>query len=84
MSVEPGFAGQKWVASGLDRIAEARTLLPDDVVIGVDGNVSPAKAALARDAGASLFVCGTSSLFRPDVDYTTTVAEMRGTLQASA
>jgi ribulose-phosphate 3-epimerase len=84
MSVEPGFAGQKWIASGLDRIAEVRSLVGDDVIIGVDGNVSPEKAALARDAGASLFVCGTSSVFRPQVDYRTTVADMRSTLGAIA
>jgi ribulose-phosphate 3-epimerase len=84
MSVEPGFAGQKWVPSGLDRVAEARSLVGDDVVIGVDGNVSPEKAELARDAGASLFVCGTSSVFRPQVDYVTSVAEMRSRLGANA
>jgi pentose-5-phosphate-3-epimerase len=59
-------------------------MVGDDIVIGVDGNVSPEKAELARDAGASLFVCGTSSVFRPQVDYATSVAEMRSTLGANA
>jgi ribulose-phosphate 3-epimerase len=58
MSVEPGFAGQRWIPSTVDRIRRARDLVGDAVVIGVDGNVSTEKIPIASDAGASLFVCG--------------------------
>jgi ribulose-phosphate 3-epimerase len=80
MSVEPGFAGQKWIPHTGARIREVRTLLGDDTVIAVDGNVSLDNAAVARANGASLFVCGTSSLFI-DHDYAGNVKKMRARLQ---
>ena len=80
MSVEPGFAGQKWIPHTGARIREVRTLLGDDTVIAVDGNVSLDNAAVARANGASVFVCGTSSLFK-DKDYAGNVARMRARLR---
>jgi ribulose-phosphate 3-epimerase len=59
MSVEPGFAGQRWV----------------------DGNVTEDNAVLAYENGASLFVCGTSSIFASD-DYASAVGQMRSKLRA--
>lgn len=61
MTVNPGFAGQELVPSALEKIAacRARTDLP----IIVDGNVSFANIPGMIDAGASVLVCGTSSLF---------------------
>ena len=80
MSVEPGFAGQKWVPHTSARVREVRTLLGAETVIAVDGNVSFDNAAIARENGASLFVCGTSSLFR-DQDYAGNVKTMRARLR---
>ncbi len=81
MSVEPGFAGQRWVPHTARRLHELRTLLDDDVTIGVDGNVTEDNAVLAYENGASLFVCGTSSIFASD-DYASAVVQMRNKLRA--
>jgi ribulose-phosphate 3-epimerase len=80
MTVEPGFAGQRWVDSALDRIREARELVGEDVVIGVDGNVNKENAVRAQRAGAGLFVCGTSSVFRAGAAYVDGVTELRSAL----
>ena len=82
MSVEPGFAGQRWVPHTARRLRELRAALDDDVTIGVDGNVTEDNAVLAYENGASLFVGGSSSIFATD-DYGATVSQMRSRLQAA-
>lgn len=79
MAVEPGFAGQRWIPTTCDRIAEATSVLPGETVIGVDGNVSVQNAVRARAKGASLFVCGSSSLFS-GADFSLAVGELRNAL----
>lgn len=67
MTVNPGFAGQKMVPHSLDKIARARRYLDEngkpDAEIEVDGNVSLKNAVLMKDAGANIFVAGTSGVF---------------------
>lgn len=67
MTVNPGFAGQKLVASCLEKIVQVRQALDrlglHDVPIQVDGNVSFENARKMRQAGANIFVAGTSSVF---------------------
>lgn len=79
MAVEPGFAGQRWLPPTVHRVRELSQITRGRVGIGVDGNVSPENARLAKAAGASLFVCGTSSLFSGD-DYASEVRRMRTAL----
>ena len=68
MTVNPGFAGQKLVPATLPKIARLRAMLDSagypQVRIEVDGNVSFENAVRMRQAGADLFVAGTSSVFR--------------------
>lgn len=72
MSVNPGFAGQKLVPWALQKIRAVRTFLDEhggkDVEIEVDGNVSYENAKKMRDAGANIFVAGTSSVFCGDLE----------------
>jgi ribulose-phosphate 3-epimerase len=82
MSVEPGFAGQRWVPHTARRLRELRASLDDAATIGVDGNVTEDNAVLAYESGASLFVCGTSSIFATD-DYRAAVSQMRSRLEAA-
>jgi ribulose-phosphate 3-epimerase len=63
MTVNPGFGGQRFIESGLRKIAAladriARRGLP--TLIEVDGGVTPANIAALRDAGASVFVAGSA------------------------
>jgi ribulose-phosphate 3-epimerase len=82
MSVEPGFAGQRWIPHTAARLRQLRGSLPDQAEIAVDGNVSLDNAVLAYENGASLFVCGTSSIFASD-DYAAGVDEMRSRLETT-
>ena len=72
MTVNPGFAGQKLVPHGLVKIQKVRKYLDEngraDALIEVDGNVSFVNAKLMSEAGADIFVAGTSSVFVGDMD----------------
>jgi ribulose-phosphate 3-epimerase len=65
MSVNPGFSGQQFIASSLEKIAHlerARQERSLEFLIQVDGGVAPATAASVVQAGADVLVCG-SALF---------------------
>ena len=58
MSVEPGFSGQKFIPSALEKTEKARGFLKRDVIIEVDGGVNPENAAEIVKRGADALVMG--------------------------
>lgn len=85
MTVNPGYAGQKLVPQSLDKIRRLREMLDragkTDVRIEVDGNVSFENGAKMRAAGADMFVCGTSSVFRTGDSLENNIARFRRCLE---
>ena len=81
MTVNPGFAGQKLVKSTLSKITELRNYLDNkgysDIEIEVAGNVTFANAKLMKEAGANIFVVGTSSVFKSDFSLSSGIKKMR-------
>ncbi len=78
MSVNPGFGGQKFIGSALDKIADLRFLCDDlglDTVIEVDGGITVDNVARAAAAGADAFVAG--STVYGSADYKKTIAELK-------
>jgi ribulose-phosphate 3-epimerase len=72
MTVNPGWGGQDYIASSTAKVRRLRELLGPEVPIEVDGGIDAETARLTRDAGATLFVAG-SSIFgsdNPASDYT--------------
>ena len=67
MSIEPGYSGQEFMPEALDRIRTIRSLLPREVHIQVDGGIGPDNIREVREAGASLFVAGSSIFAREDL-----------------
>ena len=67
MSIEPGYSGQEFMPEALDRIRTVRSVLPEHVHVQVDGGIGPENIRAVRDAGASLFVAGTSIFGREDL-----------------
>lgn len=84
MTVFPGFAGQKMVPGSLERITALRNNLDEtghsNLSIEVDGNVNYEKAPLMKEAGADIFVVGTSSILGPGDIYENTL-KMRSLLK---
>lgn len=81
MTVNPGFSGQRLIPSTLNKIARCRALLNengyDSVRIECDGNVSFENARAMRQAGADLFVAGTSSLYSKTDSFENNLAKLR-------
>ena len=67
MSIEPGYSGEPFMPDALGRIERLSRLLPEHVLIQVDGGVGRENIRLVRDAGARLFVAGTSIFGRDDI-----------------
>ena len=64
MSVNPGFGGQSFIPSALDKIARIKSLIGDrPIELEVDGGITPATIGAARKAGANVFVAG-SAIFK--------------------
>jgi ribulose-phosphate 3-epimerase len=76
MSVNPGFGGQEFIPSALDKIARIRQMVGNrPIEIEVDGGIGPANARKIVEAGASVLVAG-SAVFRSP-DYAGNIAALR-------
>lgn len=63
MSVNPGFGGQKFIPSTLRKVKEVRDMITErnlEVDIQVDGGITPENVKDVMNAGANVFVAGTS------------------------
>jgi ribulose-phosphate 3-epimerase len=60
MTVNPGWGGQPYIESSTAKVARLRELFGPDVPIEVDGGIDAGTARQSRDAGATLFVAGSS------------------------
>ena len=87
MSVNPGFGGQSFIPSTLDKLRQARKMIDDsgrDIRLEVDGGVKVNNICEIAKAGADTFVAG-SAIFgakgaNDAHDYDTVVAAMRAEL----
>lgn len=66
MSVEPGFGGQAFEASAIDKISALRRALPDQTLLEVDGGVNAKTIADCCQAGVDLLVVGSAILTTDD------------------
>ena len=81
MSVNPGFGGQSFIPSTLDKLKLVRDMIDEsdyDIRLEVDGGVKIDNIAEISKAGADTFVAG-SAIFNTD-DYAATIQAMRNEL----
>ncbi len=81
MSVNPGFGGQSFIPSTLQKLREARKIIDDsgyDIRLEIDGGVKIDNIGEIAAAGADTFVAG-SAIFNTD-DYKATIDAMRAEL----
>ena len=81
MSVNPGFGGQSFIPSTLEKLREARQLIDAsglNIRLEVDGGVGPGNIREIAEAGADTFVAGSAIFGQPD--YAEVIAKMRGEL----
>lgn len=81
MSVNPGFGGQSFIPSTLDKLRQVRECIDAsgfDIRLEVDGGVKVDNIAEIAAAGADMFVAGSAIFGKPD--YKAVVDEMRAEL----
>jgi ribulose-phosphate 3-epimerase len=79
MSVNPGFGGQAFIPSALDKIAKLRKRIDElglRTEIEVDGGVKPENAASVINAGADILVAGSAVFGKKD--YSAAIRGIRG------
>ena len=75
MSVNPGFGGQSFIHSSLEKISQVRKMIDDsgkDIRLEVDGGINKDTIGLASKAGADTFVAG-SAIFNTE-NYEQTIS----------
>ena len=84
MSVNPGFGGQSFIDSALDKLRDVRARIDAsgrDIRLEIDGGVKVNNIRQIAEAGADTFVAG-SAIFGAD-DYASTIAAMSDELAAA-
>jgi ribulose-phosphate 3-epimerase len=85
MTVNPGFGGQRYIATMEPKIAAVRRLIVDGghtCDLEVDGGIAPATVAGAVGAGANMLVAG-SALYRDPEGLEHAVSELRALARAA-
>ena len=83
MSVNPGFGGQKFIPSTLDKLKRARKIIDNsgfDIRLEVDGGVGVSNIREVAAAGADTFVAGSAIFSQPS--YKEVIDKMRAELSA--
>ena len=78
MSVNPGFGGQSFIESSLDKLKRVRQMIDAsgrDIRLEIDGGINKDTIAKAAEAGADTFVAG-SAIFNTD-NYEQTISDLR-------
>ncbi|GAB6139687.1 ribulose-phosphate 3-epimerase [Methylosoma difficile] len=81
MSVNPGFGGQSFIPSALDKLREVRKRIDDsgfNIRLEIDGGVKTDNIRAIKAAGADTFVAGSAIFGKPD--YKQIIDEMRAEL----
>ena len=85
MSVNPGFGGQSFIPSSLDKLRQAREIIDvsgRDIRLQIDGGIKPSNVGDAAAAGADAFVAGTA-IFGQD-SYVEVIKALRTNIDQAA
>lgn len=83
MSVNPGFGGQKFIPSSLEKLRTLRAIIDDkglDIRLEVDGGVNLHNIKEISEAGADTFVAG-SAIFNSGTSYQDIIGKMKAQLK---
>ena len=81
MSVNPGFGGQSFIPSQLDKVARIRSMIDAtgrDIHLEVDGGVNPETAKLCVEAGADVLVAGSATFKGGPSQYAANISALKG------
>ncbi len=81
MSVNPGFGGQKFINSQIEKIRTLRQMIDASgrsIDLEVDGGITPETAPAVIEAGANMLVAGTAVFKGGPATYADQIARLRG------
>lgn len=81
MSVNPGFGGQSFIPSALEKVKQLKEMIDARGLkagIEVDGGITPANIGAVAAAGANIFVAGSAIFGQPD--YREVISKMKAAL----
>ena len=81
MSVNPGFGGQSFIASQLDKLGTLRRMIDEsgrDIALEIDGGINPETGRRAAEAGADILVAGTAAFSGGAEAYAENILRLRG------
>ncbi|WP_212523457.1 ribulose-phosphate 3-epimerase [Actibacterium sp. MT2.3-13A] len=85
MTVNPGFGGQKFIHSQIDKVKKLRAMIGDRPIhIEIDGGITPETAPLMSAAGADVLVAGSAVFKGGSVDNPSVYGENIRTIRAAA
>ena len=78
MTVNPGFGGQSFITSQIEKVKNLRRMIGDrDILIEIDGGVTPETAPAVVAAGADVLVAGSAAFKGGPTFYRSNLAEIR-------
>lgn len=83
MAINPGIVGHKLIPETMKKIADLRRKIDEtgkDIIIEIDGGVTPESGIQMTEAGANMLVCGTGTIFQPPAKLDDKIREFRATL----
>ena len=81
MSVNPGFGGQSFIHSQLEKVRRIRAMIAEtgrEIHLEVDGGVNPDTAKLCVEAGADVLVAGSATFKGGPDQYASNIAALKG------
>ena len=79
MTVNPGYGGQQFIGSMVDKVSRVRSMLDEadaTAELEVDGGISPSTARTVVDAGARVLVAG-SAVYKSEATVVEAIAQLR-------
>ncbi|MDR6872786.1 ribulose-phosphate 3-epimerase [Bosea sp. BE125] len=84
MTVNPGFGGQSFIRSVLEKIARVRAMIGErPIALEIDGGASPETAPLAAKAGANVLVAGSAVFKGGPAAYAANISAIRKAAEAA-
>lgn len=83
MAINPGIVGHKLIPGTYKKIADLRERINAtgrDILLEIDGGVTPESGIQMQQAGATMLVCGTGTIFQPPARLEDKIQEFRSTL----
>jgi ribulose-phosphate 3-epimerase len=79
MAINPGIVGHKLIPHMIDKISDLKKILRNhpEIIIEVDGGVNFESAPKMIKAGATMLVCGTQTIYRPEAQLDIKIKELR-------